>query len=391
MPNKKQKTILRECMILSSCIYNMTNYEVRQQIFKKERVTDFFSLQQKLQTKEDYQKLGRSYALPRIQIYVETNTARFKLIGSKSQNNVGLPKYLKNRKTNTTLSSYLVMDGCQYNLKGDYAHIPLSKQMRKQYCVGQSFKIKFNGICKWKGEQKRGQIHYKDGKFYLHQVVDVAEPNKKISKVKAGIDLGIKRFIALYVNNGEDKVIGSKRFFRHWQYLTNMIAKEQSKLAQHGRQSSRNLSRLFANRNKWQDNLFDNLVAKAFRILLRNNVSELVVGDVKHILEDKGSKQLNIMTHNYWSFGRLLKKIQNKAEQFGITLTLQTEEYTSRTCPICHDDSKYNVHDRIFQCSFCGYIEHRDIIGARNILFKSMCGSTQSTHWCETAPLGVSS
>ena len=67
-PSKLQAKILRECMLLSGCVFNMANYEARQAIFKREAVPSFFTLQQTLQTKADYQSLGRSYSLPRIQI-----------------------------------------------------------------------------------------------------------------------------------------------------------------------------------------------------------------------------------------------------------------------------------------------------------------------------------
>ena len=45
---------------------------------------------------------------------------------------------------------------------------------------------------------------------------------------------------------------------------------------------------------------------------------------------------------------------------------------------------------KIFICSYCGFVEHRDLIGARNILTKSMYGSLQSIHWNEVVPLEVS-
>jgi hypothetical protein len=158
MPSKRQRKVLRECMLLSSCVYNMTNYEVRQAFFKKEKVPGFFALQRMIQQKDDYRMLGRSYGLPRIQIYAETNSARFKLIKSKTQEKVGLPKYLKNRKTNTTLPSYLVLDGCQYALGKRKIRIPLSRAMRKKYGL-KHFEIPYNGVLRWRGEQQRGQIH----------------------------------------------------------------------------------------------------------------------------------------------------------------------------------------------------------------------------------------
>jgi len=388
-PSKSQKKILKELMLLSSSVYNQTNFIIRQQFFKKEKVSSFFTLQQQIQNNDDYQTLGRSYALPRIQIYAETNSARFKLIKSRTQKRVGLPKYLKNRKTNTTIPSFLVFDGCQYSVKGKLVVIPLSRQMRKKYKI-KHFRIKYNGILKWKGNQQRGQIHFKDNKFYMYQPVELKDTKRIKSKTKAGLDLGIKRLFGIYINNGNDKVIGSKRFYKQWKYYTKLISNKQAKLAEINRRTSKNLQRLFRVRKKWQNNLYNNLTAKLFRVLKTNNVSTLVVGDIKNIRKNnRKGRKLNQMVHNYWSFDLLLKKIENKSEEFGVELLKETEEYTSRTCPICYDDSKENCKDRIFICSFCGYVDHREIVGARNIFTKSMCGSSESTHWSETFPLEV--
>jgi len=370
-------------------VYNSANYIVRQQFFNKESVSNFRDLQVKLQKSDDYRLLGRSYALPRLQIYGETNSARFKLIKANVQDKVGLPKYLKNRKTNTTIPSYLVIDGCQYSLSKTKATIPLSRAMRKKYDI-KYFKIAYNGILKHKGKQQRGQIHYKNKKFYLYQSVEVTTPIMKSGNI-AGLDLGIKNLLTVTTNTNQEKIIGSKRFFKQWQHYTDLIAQEQEKLSKINRKASNNLSRLYYKRSVYQDNLFNNVVAKMFRFLKRNNISTLVIGDIKGIREhnDKG-KKLNTMMHNYWSFDKLLHKIENNAEASGIEIVMTTEEYTSRTCPICYDNSKENVKDRIFQCTFCGYIDHRDIIGARNIMIKGMHDqSNQSVHRQEILPLEV--
>ena len=389
-PNKKQKKILKEMCLLSSCVFNSANYLIRQQFFKSEKISGFFDLQEKLQNTDDYKLIGRSYALPRIQVYSETNSARFKLIKSKTQKRVGLPKYLKNRKTNTTIPSYLVMDNSQYSIKKNHVVIPLSRAMRKKHGL-KKFHIKYNGVLKWSGFQKRGQIKFKDGQFYLHQSVELKDIKLKKSKISVGVDLGIKRFLSLQTNSGADKKIGNKRFYKHWKYLTNLISKEQRKLNLKGKRYSRNLTRLFRIRSKWQNNLFNNIVAKMFRFINTNNVSEVVVGDIKNIRDSKSKgKRVNQMINNYWSFDLLLKKIENKAEEFGVILKKVTEEYTSRTCPICNDNSKTNCKDRVFLCSFCGFVDDRDRIGARNILLKSMYGSLESIHWNEAVPCGVS-
>lgn len=387
-PSKFQKKILKELCLLSSCVYNSTNYTIRQQFFNKEKISNFFDLQQKMQGTEDYKLLGRSYALPRIQIYAETNSARFKLIKSKKQSFVGLPKYLKNRKTNTTLPSWLAMDNCQYSIQKNYATIPLSRQMRKKYNI-RHFRIAYNGILKWQGKQQRGQIHFKDGNFYLKQAVEVQEPKQKQTKISAGIDFGIKRLIAIRTSTGQDKLIGSNRFFRQWKYWTNLISREQESLAKINRKSSNHLKILFSKREKWQNNLYNNLVARLFRFINKNQISQLAIGNITNIREDADwGRTGNKMLHNYWAFDKLLHKIQNKAEEFGVETDNPTEEYSSGTCPICGDYSRENKKDRIFLCSLCGYIDDRDLVGAGNHLSRSLYGSTESIHRQEILPFG---
>jgi putative transposase len=390
-PSKKQKAILKELMLLSSCVYNIANYQTRQQFFKGEKIPNFHQLQQNVQNEEDYQLLGRSYSLPRLQIYSETTSARFRLIKSKKQSKVGLPKYLKNRKTNTTIASYLAIDGCQYSINKHSATIPLSRQMRKKYNI-KHFCMPYNGLLKWQGKQQRGQIKFKDGKFYLHQAVELTTPTIKANSMHAGIDLGIKKLLTIITNSGQEKIIGSKRFFRQWQFWTAKISEEQEKLAEINRKSSNNLQRLYNKRTKWQNNLYNNLVSRLFRFAKKNAISHITVGDISNIREDADfGKKGNQMMHNYWSFGSLLQKIENKAEEFGIQIEKTTEEFTSRTCPICLDNSKSNCKDRIFICSFCGYVDHRDIVGATNILSKSLHGSIEIMHWLETQPLSEAS
>lgn len=390
-PNKLQEKILKECMFLSSCVYNSANYIVRQQFFKKEKISSFFNLIRDLQKSKDYQLLGRVYSSPRIQIYSESISSLFKLIKSKTQKQVGLPKYYKNRKTNTTISSYLVMDNYQYFIGKNKVIIPLSRQMRKKYNV-KHFKIEYSGNLKFKGKQLRGQIHYKNKKFYLYQSVEISDKNPIKSDIYAGLDLGIKNLLTVYTSNNYDKIIGSNRFYRQWQYLTELISKEQKKLSEIKRYTSNNLKKLYNKRTKYLNNLFNNIIAKMFRFIKRNNVSVLIVGDIKNIRENKSkNSRLNQMINNYWSFDILLKKIKNKCEECGIKLHIVTEEYTSRICPICGYNSEKNCKDRIFICEKCSYIDHRDIVGARNIMMKGMNDLVnKSVHWCEIMPLEVS-
>ena len=91
--NKGQKKLLLEMMTLSSCVWNMANYNFRQAIINKEKVNSFFRQQQAIQNSDNYQRLGRSYALPMLQKHSFLVNGFFGLIKSKTQEEVGLPKY----------------------------------------------------------------------------------------------------------------------------------------------------------------------------------------------------------------------------------------------------------------------------------------------------------
>lgn len=56
-----------------------------------------------------------------------------------------------------------------------------------------------------------------------------------------------------------------------------------------------------------------------------------------------------------------------KAERLGISIALQEESYTTQTCPSC--TKKHKPRGRVYTCS-CGFVYHRDGVGAINILAK---------------------
>ena len=58
-------------------------------------------------------------------------------------------------------------------------------------------------------------------------------------------------------------------------------------------------------------------------------------------------------------------------------VALQEESYTSRTCPKCGHRRKSKVAGRVFVCTnkLCGFVFHRDGVGAANIRHKYLgCG-----------------
>jgi putative transposase len=105
------------------------------------------------------------------------------------------------------------------------------------------------------------------------------------------------------------------------------------------------------------------------------SVSDVYIGNVegiqRHTRKKKRASRKQAQKLSNWSFGKTKNYLAYKLAQHGIRLKEMDESYTSQTCPVCRKRKK--VSGRMFVCS-CGYEEHRDIHGARNILSKAVHG-----------------
>ena len=102
----------------------------------------------------------------------------------------------------------------------------------------------------------------------------------------------------------------------------------------------------------------------------------IVLGDVKNIA-DKTKKAHRLNQENRqkianWPHGQLAQYITYKAAEKGISVEHINEAYTSKTCPQCGHLNK--PKGRNYSCSACGFVGHRDAVGASNILSKRLYG-----------------
>ncbi len=73
-------------------------------------------------------------------------------------------------------------------------------------------------------------------------------------------------------------------------------------------------------------------------------------------------------THSSWSFAQLGQFIAYKARRAGVPVVYVDPAYTSRTCAECgHIDRANRVSQAWFACRYCGFVDHADRNGSRNI------------------------
>ncbi|HZF39021.1 MAG TPA: transposase [Blastocatellia bacterium] len=69
-----------------------------------------------------------------------------------------------------------------------------------------------------------------------------------------------------------------------------------------------------------------------------------------------------------WAFAELRGYIEYKAALCGVKVQPVNPRDTSKRCPECNHVSKKNrIRRDVFLCDECGYFDHADIVGAKNI------------------------
>lgn len=102
---------------------------------------------------------------------------------------------------------------------------------------------------------------------------------------------------------------------------------------------------------------------------LEHGVSKVYYGDLDSATRStkqkgKGNNKLR-QKLSQWNYGQLTLQLKNKLSRHGIKLIKVKEYYSSQKCPSCNDLNK--PKNREYSCK-CGYRQHRDIVGAINIL-----------------------
>lgn len=102
------------------------------------------------------------------------------------------------------------------------------------------------------------------------------------------------------------------------------------------------------------------------------NAKEVVIGDVRDIADGIDIGKQSNQKISLWPHGKLRQYIEYKALLLGIVTLLENESYTSQTCPCCGNRKK--PKGRVYKCSNCGFVGHRDVVGASNILSRRLFG-----------------
>jgi len=356
---------------LSSKLWNEVSYARRRMFFEKKGVD------LKATYKEYYEKyktlIGSATAQQILNKNDEAWRGFFKTLKLKKEGK--LPPFITRvdppgyRKKGGRRALWAVLRKDQYRVEGD-------KIVLKGLGAIGRIEVRYKGLIHLKGEQGRLEIHYDQdrGKWYAHMSFEVSEkavrgawagvPRRPRGNLVAGIDIGINNLMAVYVENGLTKLVNGRPLKAMSHYWRMRIAEHQSTLNKCGLKTSRRLRSTYSNWRRQVKAYVDSSVRQAVEWLHSVGVSAVKVGYPKYIAQERG----NFNNVHVWTYGYLLRRIYEVAEEYGIAVVYVDEAYTSSRCPIHGEGCGERVKRGLFKCTKSGKALNADLVGAFNIL-----------------------
>jgi len=150
------------------------------------------------------------------------------------------------------------------------------------------------------------------------------------------------------------------------EYIEKRIShkKKGSKRWKRLRETKKRLNRKVMNKAK---DILHKYTTGLTRYLKNNGYNVLVVGDLTGYRVDNNCGSKRNRENHAWLYSKIGWYLKYKWERLGLKYVPQEESYTSKTCPACGNRKKPT--GREYKCK-CGFVGHRDLVGATNILRK---------------------
>ena len=217
------------------------------------------------------------------------------------------------------------------------------------------------------------ELIYRNGLCFAVKYKEPKTNENIVSKNVAAIDLGEIHSITSIDNNGNAIIITGRKLRSIKRFQNKERAKISSKRSkvEKGSIQYNKYSDAIENLSIKTENQILDCVHKITKLYLdyciENDISKVYYGNLDTCTRNTKGRVNKIVRQklNDWCYGLLMLQLENKLSRYGIELVKVSEAYSSQTCPHC--GQKHKPTNRNYECQ-CGYNQHRDIVGAMNIL-----------------------
>ncbi|KYH24658.1 putative transposase DNA-binding domain protein [Halalkalicoccus paucihalophilus] len=117
------------------------------------------------------------------------------------------------------------------------------------------------------------------------------------------------------------------------------------------------------------------------------------LGALTDVLDTHWSAETNAKTHNFWAFRAFVNWVMYTAEEYGISVEVQSEAWTSQECPNCGSTEDTTRHHDTLTCPY-RFEGHADLMTSETFLRRQtmvswsmarpVCLKWDDHHWPES-------
>jgi putative transposase len=233
-------------------------------------------------------------------------------------------------------------------------------------------RLEIAGDPNWPDYEKQGRLDLwydeTDSTFQASQPVTVSDDARDtpLASEKAALDIGANNLVACTTTTGEQYLYEGRELFQRFRDTTREVARLQSKLRE-GRYSSERIRRLYRKRTRRRDHAQEALCRDLLERLYAEGVDTVYIGGLTDVLETHWSVETNAKIHNFWAFKQFTERLACTAEEYGISVEVRSEAWTSQECPQCGSTDRTTRHQDTLTCP-CGFEGHADLTASETFL-----------------------
>ncbi|AOW79518.1 IS1341-type transposase [Halodesulfurarchaeum formicicum] len=268
--------------------------------------------------------------------------------------------------------------------------ILVGSELKDRYDHTGRLRLEIAGDPNWPEYEKQGRLDLwydeTDGTFRASQPVTLSAETRDtpLADEKAALDIGANNLVACTTTTGEQYLYEGRELFQRFRETTREIARLQSKLPERrslsesrktessgrlreGRYSSKRIRRLYRKRTRRRDHAQEALCRDLLERLYAEGVDTVYIGGLTDVLERHWSVRVNAKTHNFWAFKQFTDRLVSTAEEYGISVEVRSEAWTSQECPQCGGTDRTTRHQDTLTCP-CGFEGHADLTASETFL-----------------------
>jgi len=367
--SEKDEELLRRLLDASAALWNEINYERREQYADPD--ADVWDI-------SEYRgRYGGTLGASTVQQIERKNREAWKsffALQKKGEAN-GKPGYWGNQDDGRELRTYI--RNTSYSVEwGEYSRLEIlvGQDLKDEYGLGhrERLRLEVRGEPNWKEYDKQGRLEL----FYDEQAqsfrafqpvtIDNSRLAQPLADETAALDIGANNLVACTTTTGTQLLYEGRDLFDRFRETTREIGRLQA-LLDDGRYSSHRIRSLYQRRTRRRDHAQDALARDLIERLHSEGVSTVYVGALTDVLDTHWSVEANAKTHNFWAFRAFIDRLACTAEEYGISVEVRSEAWTSQECPQCGSTERTTRHRDTLTCP-CGFEGHADLTASETFL-----------------------